>query len=197
MEQKFRWGKVARETLETKINIEMSLDGEGKTLIDSGVGFLDHMLILFAKHAGISLELKAQGDTWIDDHHTVEDTGIALGQALKQAFGDKIGIQRYGHSYVPMDEALVRTALDISGRPFLVYQVEGLPEKVGQFDCELVEEFMRALTYNAGISAHIDTIRGKNGHHILEAVFKSYGQALREAVRIVGNTIPSTKGIIE
>jgi imidazoleglycerol-phosphate dehydratase len=155
------------------------------------------MLTLFAKHSGFTITVKAKGDTWIDDHHTVEDVGIALGQALKQAFGDKVGIQRYGHAYVPMDETLVRTALDISGRPFLVYEVEGLPEKVGQFDCQLIEEFCRAVAFNAGLTVHIDKIRGKNSHHILEAVFKSFAQALRVAVRVVSDTLPSTKGVIE
>ncbi len=188
---------MARETLETNILVELDLDGDGIGKIGTGVGFLDHMLVLFAKHSNLSLIIEAKGDTWIDDHHTTEDVAIALGQALKQAFGDKVGLQRYGHAYVPMDETLVRTALDISGRPFLVYKVKGLPEKVGQFDCQLIEEFCRAVSFNAGLTVHIDKIRGKNPHHILEAIFKSYGQALREAVRITGTTIPSTKGTIE
>jgi imidazoleglycerol-phosphate dehydratase len=188
---------VSRDTLETQILIELDLDGDGKSQIETGVGFFDHMLTLFAKHANLSLVIKAKGDTWIDDHHVVEDVGIALGQSLKQAFGDKVGIQRYGHAYVPMDETLVRTALDVSGRPFLVYEVEGLPDKVGQFDCQLIEEFCRAVTFNAGLTVHIDKIRGKNAHHILEAVFKSFAQALRDAARIVSDTLPSTKGKIE
>jgi|GEM_PF-56561 len=194
---KGRHGKVARETLETTILVEVDLDGDGKGQISTGIGFFDHMLTLFAKHAGLSLIIQAKGDLWIDDHHTVEDVGIALGQSLKQAFGDKVGIQRYGHAYVPMDETLVRTALDVSGRPFLVYEVEGLPEKVGQFDCQLIEEFWRAVTFNAGLTVHVDKLRGKNAHHILEAVFKSYAQALRDAARIVSDTLPSTKGKIE
>lgn len=194
---KVRRGKVVRETLETNISVELELDGDGSSQIATGIGFFDHMLTAFAKHAGLRLHLQAKGDTWIDDHHTIEDSGIALGQALKQAFGDKIGMQRYGHAYVPMDEALVRTALDISGRPFLVYEVDGLPEKVGQFDCQLVEEWCRAVTFNAGLTVHIDKIRGKNPHHILEAVFKSYAQALRDGMRIVGTSLPSTKGMIE
>ncbi len=194
---KGRHGKVARETLETNILVEVDLDGDGKGQISTGIGFLDHMLTLFAKHAGLSLIVQAKGDLWIDDHHTVEDVGIALGQSLKQAFGEKVGIQRYGHAYVPMDETLVRTALDVSGRPFLVYEVEGLPEKVGQFDCQLIEEFWRAVTFNAGLTVHVDKLRGKNAHHILEAVFKSYAQALRDAARIVSDTLPSTKGKIE
>lgn len=192
-----RRGRVVRETLETNILIEIDLDGDGTSQIGTGVGFLDHMLTLFAKHAGLTLLVQAKGDTWIDDHHVVEDVGIALGQALKQAFGDKVGLQRYGHAYVPMDETLVRTALDISGRPFLVYKVKGLPEKVGQFDCQLIEEFCRALSFNAGLTVHVDKIRGKNPHHILEAIFKSYAQALREAACITGTTLPSTKGKIE
>jgi len=192
-----RRARVARETLETNVLVELDLDGDGSSQINTGVGFLDHMLTLFTKHAGLSLMVQAKGDTWIDDHHTVEDVGITLGQALKQAFGDKIGLQRYGHAYVPMDEALVRTALDISGRPFLVYQVKGLTEKVGQFDCQLVEEFCRAVGFNAGLTVHIDKLRGKNPHHILEAVFKSYAQALRMAATITGTSLPSTKGKIE
>ena len=192
-----RRGRVARETLETNIVVELNLDGDGSSQVSTGIGFLDHMLTLFAKHAGLTLLVQAKGDTWIDDHHTVEDVGIALGQTLKQAFGDKIGLQRYGHAYVPMDETLVRTALDISGRPFLVYEVEGLPEKVGQFDCQLIEEFWRAVSFNAGLTVHVDKLRGKNAHHILEAVFKSYAQALRDAARITGTSLPSTKGKIE
>lgn len=195
--EKVRRGRVARETLETNVLVEVDLDGDGSSQVSTGVGFLDHMLTLFAKHAGLTLLIQAKGDTWIDDHHTVEDVGISLGQALKQAFGDKVGIQRYGHAYVPMDEALIRTALDISGRPFLVYEVEGLPEKVGQFDCQLIEEFCRAVTFNAGLTVHVDKLRGKNPHHILEGVFKSYAQALRQAVRITSTSLPSTKGKIE
>lgn len=195
--EKVRRGQIKRETLETNIAVEIVLDGDGSGKIATGVGFLDHMLVLFAKHANVTLLVEAKGDTWIDDHHTVEDVGIALGQALKQAFGDKIGIQRYGHAYVPMDETLVRTALDISGRPFLVYEVEGLPEKVGQFDCQLIEEFFRAVSFNAGLTVHIDKLRGKNSHHILEAIFKSFAQALRQAVKITSDSLPSTKGKIE
>jgi imidazoleglycerol-phosphate dehydratase len=193
----FRKGRIDRSTLETNIDVEVILDGDGTSQVATGIGFLDHMLTLFAKHANFTLIVKAKGDTWIDDHHTVEDVGITLGQALRQAFGDKIGIQRYGHAYVPMDEALVRTSLDVSGRPFLVYEVDGLPEKVGQFDCQLIEEFWRAVSFNAGLTVHVDKIRGKNAHHILEAIFKSYAQALREAVKITGTSLPSTKGKIE
>lgn len=195
--ERVRKAQIVRSTLETNIDVEVSLDGDGSSQIATGIGFFDHMLTLFAKHANLTLLIKAKGDTWIDDHHTVEDVGIALGQALRQAFGDKIGINRYGHAYVPMDETLVRTALDISGRPFLVYEVEGLPEKVGQFDCQLIEEFWRAVSFNAGLTVHVDKIRGKNAHHILEAIFKSFAQALREAVKITGTTLPSTKGKIE
>ena len=192
-----RRGQVGRDTLETNIRVEVMLDGDGRSEVSTGIGFLDHMLTLFAKHANLSLVVEAKGDLWIDDHHTLEDVGISLGQALRQAFGDKIGIQRYGYAYVPMDETLVRTALDISGRPFLVYEVEGLPEKVGSFDCQLIEEFCRAVAFNAGLTVHIDKIRGKNPHHVLEAVFKSFAQALRQAVQITGTTLPSTKGKIE
>ncbi len=192
-----RSAHITRDTFETNIDVEVNLDGDGTSQITTGIGFLDHMLTLFAKHANFTLVVKAKGDNWIDDHHTVEDVGIGLGQALRQAFGDKIGINRYGHAYVPMDETLVRTALDISGRPFLVYEVEGLPEKVGQFDCQLIEEFWRAVSFNAGLTVHVDKIRGKNAHHILEAIFKSFAQALREAVRITGSSLPSTKGKLD
>ena len=195
--EKVRSAHITRDTLETNIDIEVRLDGDGTSQVSTGIGFFDHMLTLFAKHANFTLTIKAKGDNWIDDHHTVEDVGIGLGQALRQAFGDKIGINRYGHAYVPMDETLVRTALDISGRPFLVYEVDGLPEKVGQFDCQLIEEFWRAVSFNAGLTVHVVKIRGKNAHHILEAIFKSFAQALREAVRITGTTLPSTKGKIE
>jgi imidazoleglycerol-phosphate dehydratase len=195
--EKLRWAKVVRKTNETDIIVELELDGDGSSQISTGIGFFDHMLTAFAKHSGIRLFLQAKGDTWIDDHHTVEDTGIALGQAIKQALGDKVGIQRYGHAYVPMDEAMVRTALDISGRPFLVYEIGDLPEKVGQFDCQLVEEWCRAITFNAGLTVHVDKIRGKNPHHILEAIFKSYAQALKQGLRVVSNTLPSTKGMLE
>ncbi len=186
-----------RETLETNVTVQLDLDGDGSSEVKTGIGFLDHMLTLFAKHANLRLVVRAKGDTWIDDHHTIEDVGITLGKALKEAFGDKVGIQRYGHAYVPMDEALIRTALDISGRPFLVYNVEGLPPKVGQFDCQLIEEFCRAVVFNAGLTVHIDMLRGKNPHHVLEGVFKSFAQALREAARISGTSLPSTKGKIE
>lgn len=192
-----RYSRQARETLETNVLVEVNLDGDGSSEVKTGVGFLDHMLTLFAKHASLKLVVQAQGDTWIDDHHTVEDVGITLGKALKEAFGDKVGIQRYGHAYVPMDEALIRTALDISGRPFLVYNVEDLPEKVGQFDCQLIEEFCRAVVFNAGLTVHIDKLRGKNPHHVLEGVFKSFAQALREAARVTSTSLPSTKGKIE
>ncbi len=195
--ERTRTARLGRDTLETNVSVELDLDGDGSSQINTGIGFLDHMLTLFAKHSGIKLVVQSKGDLWIDDHHTVEDVGITLGQALRQAFGDKIGIQRYGHAYVPMDETLVRTALDISGRPFLVYEVDGLPEKVGQFDCQLIEEFCRAVSFNAGLTVHIDKLRGKNAHHILEAVFKSFAQALRQAVLITGTSLPSTKGKIE
>ena len=192
-----RYNRQARETLETNVLVELDLDGDGSSQVKTGIGFLDHMLTLLAKHANIKLVVQAQGDTWIDDHHTIEDVGITLGKALREAFGDKVGIQRYGHAYVPMDEALIRTALDVSGRPFLVYNVEDLPEKVGQFDCQLIEEFFRAVVFNAGLTVHVDKLRGKNPHHVLEGVFKSFAQALREAARITGTSLPSTKGKIE
>lgn len=189
---------IERKTSETEINLELSLDGNGNYKVDSGVGFLDHMLALFAKHGALDLYIQAKGDTFIDDHHTVEDIGITLGQAIKQALGDKKGITRYGHALVPMDEALILVALDISGRGHLELDLPLPTEKVGSFDTELVEEFFRAVALNSGITLHIRMLNGRNTHHIIEGAFKALGRALRQAVakdeRLTG--IPSTKGVL-
>ncbi|MCL4440929.1 MAG: imidazoleglycerol-phosphate dehydratase HisB [Firmicutes bacterium] len=193
-----RQAQVERRTGETDIKIAISLDGSGDYRIKTGVGFLDHMLCLFAKHGALDLTLEAAGDTHIDDHHTVEDIGITLGQAIRQALGDKRGINRYGHALIPMDEALVLLALDVSGRGHLEFDLPLPAAKVGSFDTELVEEFFRALALNGGITLHVRMLSGRNTHHIIEGTFKALGRALRQAVtndeKIPG--IPSTKGVL-
>ena len=191
-----RSAEIVRTTTETDINLSLNLDGKGEYKIDSGVPFLDHMLNLWTRHGLFDLDLKAQGDVEIDDHHTVEDIGISLGQALKEALGSKEGIKRYGTSYVPMDETLVLVSLDLSGRPFLVFKADLPAAKVGNFDTELVEEFLRAFAFNGGVTLHVKLIEGGNTHHIIEAIFKALGRALREAVSIDPKIegVLSTKG---
>ena len=191
--------QIKRTTKETDINLSLNLDGQGKSNIDSGCGFLDHMLTLFSKHARFDLDLTCKGDVQVDYHHTVEDIGICLGQAFKTALGDKKGINRYGDTILPMDEALILTAVDVSGRSFLCYNVNIKAKRVGTFDVELIEEFMIAFTQNAGINLHVTQLAGKNVHHILEGVFKSLARSLRTAVKIDLETkdeIPSTKGVL-
>lgn len=191
-----RTAEVKRQTGETNITASLTIDGAGRSEITTGIGFFDHMLILFAKHGFFDLNVTVIGDLHIDGHHTVEDTGIVLGQTLLKALGDKNGIKRYGTAFVPMDEALVMVSLDISGRPFLAFDVEIPTERIGTFDSELVEEFLRALVVHAGLTLHVRLITGKNAHHIVEGVFKALGRALDEATsqdeRIVG--VLSTKG---
>lgn len=194
-----RTAEIRRETAETSISLSLSLDGSGMSEIDTGVGFLDHMLTLFARHGRIDLRVKADGDNYVDDHHTVEDTGIALGQAFRKALGDKRGICRYGSCTLPMDEALIMTAVDISGRPHLSYGLEIPAEKVGSFDTELTEEFWLGFIRNAGITLHMRQLAGKNSHHIIEGAFKSAARSLRQAVAIeeeFADEIPSTKGLL-
>lgn len=190
--------QMERKTAETEIKISLSLDGSGRYQIETGVGFLDHMLSLLAKHGALDLQLSAVGDTHIDDHHTVEDIGICLGLAMRQALGDKAGIQRYGNALVPMDEALILVALDISGRGHLEMDLSLPSAKVGAFDTELLEEFLRALAINSGITLHVRMLSGRNTHHIIEGTFKALGRALRQAMdadpRLTG--IPSTKGVL-
>lgn len=194
-----RISEVKRKTGETDIEVKVNLDGEGNYNISTGIGFFDHMLNLFTRHGLMDIDLKAVGDLEVDGHHTVEDVGIALGNAIKNALGNKERIKRYGTSYVPMDEALAFVSLDLSGRPFLVFDYEMEKRVLGTFDTELVEEFFRALAFNAGITLHIRVLYGKNLHHIIEGIFKATGKALREAVtvdeRIKG--VMSTKGVLE
>jgi imidazoleglycerol-phosphate dehydratase len=192
-----RKGAVARKTKETDVEVAIDLDGTGASSIATGIGFLDHMLDLLARHSRIDVHVKAKGDLHIDHHHTTEDVGIALGQALKQALGDMKGISRYADVHVPMDEALTRVAIDISGRPFLVFKVEFGRAKVGPFDTELVEEWFRAFATNAGVTLHVATLYGGNDHHIAESCFKGLARALRAAVSVdprAADEVPSTKG---
>ena len=194
-----RTAEIIRNTKETQIRVAINLDGTGTQSIDTGVPFLDHMLDQIARHGLIDLDIKASGDLQIDDHHTVEDVGIALGQALAQALGDKAGIRRYGHAYVPLDEALSRVVIDLSGRPMLTFEVPYTRARVGNFDVDLSREFFQGLVNNAWMTLHIDNLRGINAHHQCETVFKAFGRALRMAVehdtRQAG-AIPSTKGVL-
>lgn len=194
-----RTAQITRNTAETKISLTLNLDGIGQSDIRTKVGFLDHMLTLFAKHGRFDLTIACDGDTWVDDHHTVEDVGIALGQAVAQALGDKRGITRYGSQILPMDESLILTAVDISGRAYLGYELDIPTQKVGTFDTELVEEFWLGFVRNAACTLHIRKIAGTNSHHIIEGAFKSAGRSLRAAVAIeaaFANEIPSTKGVL-
>ena len=194
-----RIAEINRKTNETDISLKLNLDGSGKSEIKTGCGFLDHMLTLFASHARFDLSITCKGDTYVDYHHTVEDIGIALGQALKEALGDKRGIIRYGSMLLPMDEALIQTAVDISGRDYLSFGLKIPAEKVGDFDTELVEEFFLSLVRNSGITLHINQLAGKNSHHIIEGTFKSVARALKQAVAIDSanaDEIPSTKGVL-
>jgi imidazoleglycerol-phosphate dehydratase len=193
-----RTHRLERKTNETKVSLELNLDGEGKAEIKTGVGFFDHMLELFAKHGAFDLKVKADGDLHVDQHHTVEDVGICFGQALRQALGDKAGIHRYGHFTLPMEETLVTSAVDLSGRYFMVFQAPFSSPKIGEFDSELVEDFWQALAANALMNLHVVLHHGRNNHHISEAVFKATARALRMAVepdpRMPG--VPSTKGTL-
>ena len=192
-----RTGKVKRTTKETDIDVAVDLDGNGVSQIATGIGFLDHMLDLLARHSRIDITAKAKGDLHIDDHHTAEDVGIALGQAVKQALGDMKGITRYADVHLPMDEALTRVAIDISGRPFLVFKVAFKRHKIGSFDTELVNEWFQAFAMNAGITLHVETLYGTNDHHISESCFKGLARALRAAISVdprAKDEIPSTKG---
>ncbi len=194
-----RTAEIKRKTNETDVTLSINLDGEGRANINTGCGFLDHMLTLFASHGSFDLELSCVGDTEVDYHHSAEDVGIALGLAIKNALADMKGITRYGYFILPMDEALILTSLDISGRAYLAFELSGLNEKVGDFDTELVEEFFMALTRNAGLTLHIKQLAGFNTHHIIEGVFKCFARALSAGVKIdesKRDKIPSTKGVL-
>ncbi|MDD2374520.1 MAG: imidazoleglycerol-phosphate dehydratase HisB [Eubacteriales bacterium] len=194
-----RKAELSRTTQETKIEASLQIDGSGKSDIATGIGFLDHMLTLLARHSGFDLTVKVEGDLYVDGHHSAEDTGIVLGQILARAVGDKRGIERYGHAVVPMDEALLEAVIDLSGRPFLVFDAEFNSPAIGDFDTQLTEEFFRALAYNAGMTLHLNCRYGKNDHHKVEGLFKAFARALRTAVRIDpdrADQIPSTKGVL-
>ena len=192
-----RKGSVRRATKETEVEVAVDLDGDGRSSVATGIGFLDHMLDLLARHSRLDIAVKAKGDLHIDHHHTTEDVGIALGQAVKQALGEMKGISRYADVHIPMDEALTRVAIDISGRPVLVFRAEFVRDKVGTFDTELVQEWFQAFAMNAGITLHVETLYGTNDHHIAESCFKGLARALRAAVAIdprAADEVPSTKG---
>lgn len=191
-----RTAEIKRKTKETDIEVFVKLDGEGKVSVNTGIGFFDHMLTAFGVHSGIDLDIKCEGDLYVDGHHTVEDTGIVLGQAFAKALGNKTGIARYGSAFVPMDEALGFCALDISGRPFLAFNADFNDDKIGDFDTCLTEEFFRAFAFNSGITLHIRKEYGKNNHHVAEAIFKAVAHALKAAMKIKGDKILSTKGVL-
>ena len=194
-----RKGSIKRETKETSINVEVNLDGTGQSKINTGIGFLDHMMEQIAKHSLIDINLEAKGDLHIDLHHTTEDSGIAFGEALKKALGDKKGIKRYASATIPMDETLSRVSLDLSNRPYLVWKVKLAVEKLGEMDTELFKEWYHAFSQSAGITLHVENIYGDNSHHIIESCYKGLARALREAVTVdsrAENIIPSTKGTI-
>ena len=194
-----RTATVARETKETGITVTVGLDGSGRSTVATGIGFFDHMLDQLARHSLIDMEIASKGDLHIDDHHTVEDTGIALGQAIRQALGDRAGITRFADALLPMDETLTRAAVDVSGRPFLVFRTAFPRDKIGTFDTELVREFFQAFAMNAGLTLHVETLYGANAHHIAESCFKAVARALKVAVAVdprQAGAIPSTKGTL-
>ena len=197
-EKKQRCAVIERKTAETQVAVKLNLDGEGKCEIATGIGFLDHMLTLFAKHGFMDLTVKAKGDLDVDSHHTVEDIGIVLGEALKEALGDKAGIHRYGNCFIPMDETLAQACLDFSGRPFLIFDADIPKIKIGNYETEMTEEFFRAIAMNCGLTLHIRVLYGSNVHHIIEAIFKAFARAVAEAVdmdpRVKG--IMSSKGVL-
>jgi imidazoleglycerol-phosphate dehydratase len=191
-----RSSEQRRTTKETTIELSLVVDGGGSASASTGIPFFDHMLEQLGKHGGFDLRIVASGDLDVDLHHTVEDVGIVLGTALKEALGDKAGVRRFASSLVPLDEALVQVALDLSGRPFLVYEVDPVAEWIGTFDPQLAEEFWRAVAFAAGVTLHIRSLSGRNGHHVIEASFKGVARALRDAVKVEGSGVPSTKGTL-
>jgi imidazoleglycerol-phosphate dehydratase len=191
-----RQAELRRETKETTVELSLTVDGSGATSVSTGIPFFDHMLEQLGKHAGFDLRIDAKGDLDVDLHHTVEDVGIVLGNALREALGDKRGVRRFANALVPLDEALVQVALDLSGRPFLVYAVDPISEWIGTFDPQLAEEFWKGFVDGARVTLHLRSISGKNGHHVIEASFKAAARALRDAVTVEGDTVPSTKGTL-
>jgi len=191
-----RQSRQRRETKETTVDVVLDIDGGGTASAETGIPFLNHMIEQLGKHAGFDLKVEAQGDLEIDLHHTVEDTGIVIGTAFKEALGDKVGVRRFASALVPLDEALVQIALDLSGRPFLVYEIDPVSEWIGTFDPQLAEEFWRAFTFASNITLHLKSLSGRNGHHVIEASFKGVARCLRDAVRIEGAALPSTKGTL-
>jgi imidazoleglycerol-phosphate dehydratase len=191
-----RRAEVRRETKETTVALSLTVDGAGTTSVSTGIPFFDHMLEQLGKHAGFDLRIEAKGDLDVDLHHTVEDVGIVLGNALREALGDKRGVRRFANALVPLDEALVQVALDLSGRPFLVYAVDPISEWIGTFDPQLAEEFWKGFVDGARVTLHVRSITGKNGHHVIEASFKGVARALRDAVKVEGEGVPSTKGTL-
>ncbi|HVM40678.1 MAG TPA: imidazoleglycerol-phosphate dehydratase HisB [Acidimicrobiia bacterium] len=191
-----RTSKQVRETKETRVEVSLDLDGSGTADVSTGIPFFDHMIEQLGRHGGFDLAVKAEGDLEVDTHHTIEDTGIVLGQALAEALGDKAGVRRFASMAVPLDEALVEVALDLSGRPYLTYDVDPVAEWIGTFDPQLAEEFWRAFVTAAGITLHVRSVTGRNGHHVIEASFKAVARCLRDAVRIEGTSVPSTKGTL-
>lgn len=191
-----REASLIRKTNETAVELCLSLDGEGKSEIETGIGFFDHMLTLFARHGGFDLEIHCDGDLFVDAHHSIEDIGIVLGDAIKEALGDKNGIRRYGSALIPMDETLAEAVLDLSGRSYLVFNAEFTAERIGEFPTEMTEEFFRAVADRAGMTLHINLRYGKNNHHMAEGIFKAFGHALKDAVAIDGGGILSTKGVL-
>jgi imidazoleglycerol-phosphate dehydratase len=191
-----RSASLHRETKETTVDVVLVVDGSGTTEVTTGIPFFDHMVEQLGKHAGFDLTVKAEGDLAVDLHHTVEDVGIVLGDALREALGDKAGVRRFANALVPLDEALVQVALDLSGRPFLVYDVDPVAEWIGTFDPQLAEEFWKGFVDGARVTLHLRSVSGRNGHHVIEASFKGVARALRDAVRVEGTDIPSTKGTL-
>lgn len=191
-----RTSTISRKTKETDIKFTINLDGCGNNSIETGIGFFDHMLTALAVHSGMDFNLNSIGDLYVDSHHTVEDTGIVIGKAFAEAIGEKIGIARYGNAYIPMDESLGFASLDISGRPFLVFNAEFSDDRIGDFDTCLAEEFFRAFAFNAGITLHINLMYGNNDHHKCEAIFKAVAHALKSATSVIGDEVLSTKGVL-
>ena len=191
-----RTAKLERKTNETATSVEINIDGTGENSIDTGIGFLDHMLCLMAFHGSFDLKISCHGDLYIDDHHSAEDIGIALGQAFSKALGDRRGIKRYSGLYIPMDEALCLAAVDISGRPYLIYNIDFKGEKLGSMSTQSLKEFFRAFAFNAGITLHINLLYGENDHHKIEAAFKAFARAMKEASQVVSDDIPSSKGVL-